>query len=254
MPVTSGDTRLRRWHSVVIMHAVPLHHRPAILPPAEVMATDLVDDPTQADALAQRWRGPANDEPPRPGLLLIDPIGGPGTAMLSALGNAVGRPVTRSRLLSPLGLRVLAVVDELTPAIAAPGPSAVRCVHLRRPESLQGSLALQSLLSASDLVAVLSGALSPPELARWMIGACALARQHQAAAVLGPRWLLFSATPPRAWPEDQVRPAWMAGVSFVPQPVVSQSSAPGALWNSVLAAWMAAGTGGGRHLSLRPVN
>lgn len=234
------------------MQAVPLERRPAPRDPGDAAVTDLVDCPTQVDALVKRWRGPANDEPPRPGLLLIDPVGGPGTTMIHALGNAVGRPVTRSRLLSPLGLRVLAVVDELTPAIAPPGPAAIRCMHLRRPETLQGSLALQSLLSASDLVAVLSGALSPAELARWLIGACALARQHQAAAVLGPRWLLFSATPPRDWPADQARPAWMAGVSFAPQPAVVQSSAPGALWNSVLAAWMAPGSRSNKHLSLRP--
>ena len=221
---------------------------------AEALAgeSDLVDDPTQADALARAWQGPVGDEPSPPGLLLIDPVGGPGTLMLQGLGQAVAQAVQRRRLLSPMGLRALATVDELTPAISAPGPTVVRCLHVRRLESMTASLALQSLLSASDMVAVLCGGLSPPEQARWTVGACALVRQHLAAAVEGPRWLLFTAAMPRPWPARLPPPHWLSRLRFVQQPHAAQSAVAGLLWNHILAAWMARARATGEHLALRP--
>lgn len=220
--------------------------------PPQLEASDLVDDPTQADALAGAWRSAQGDGPPLPGLLLIDPMGGPGSQMVQGLGQAVGQPVRRRRVLSPMGLRSLATVDELSPAIATPGPQVVRCLHVRRLESLTGSLALQSLLSASDLVAVLSGGLSPAEQARWTVGACALIRQHLAAAVEGPRWLLFTRTPPRPWPEGQPLPHWLGRLQLLQQPASSPAATAGVLWNHILAGWMAQARRPLPHLALRP--
>lgn len=216
-------------------------------------AVDIVDDPWQSQALLHRWQAP----PQGRGLLLIDPVGGPGGPMMAALSRSMGRPLQRSRLLSPLGLRPLATLDELTPALSHPGPMTVRCLRVRRLESMVSSPALLALLGSSRLVAVLSGALAPDTLGRWAVGAGALARQH-GHDDSPPRWLLFAPVLPRPWPAGLPQPAWMQHLHFVRAQAVGPSLLPGLLWNHVLAAWMADRSGpavpadASAHLALRP--
>ena len=219
----------------------------------DASAVDIVDDPLQARALQQRWQAP----PQGRGLLLIDPVGGPGGPMMASLSRSMGRPLHRSRLLSPLGLRPLGTLDELTPALSHPGPMTVRCLRVRRLESLVSSPALLALLGSSRLVAVLSGALAPDTLGRWAVGAGALARQHSDDDA-PPRWLLFAPVLPRPWPEGLPQPAWLQHLHFVRAQAVGPSLLPGLLWNHVLAAWMAsqhevaAPADASAHLALRP--
>ena len=215
-------------------------------------AVDVIDDPLQARALQHRWQAPPNGR----GLLLIDPVGGPGGPMMASLSRSMGRPVQRSRLLSPLGLRPLATLEELTPALSHPGPMTVRCLRVRRLESLVGSQALVALLGSCRLVAVLSGALAPDTLGRWAVGAGALARQPLTEGQ-APRWLLFAPVLPRPWPATLPQPGWMQNLQFVRAQPVGPSLLPGLLWNHVLAAWMADRAGpdasaASAHLGLRP--
>lgn len=194
---------------------------------------ELADSAHTVTALQARWRA---RQAQQPGMLLIDPSARWATDILAALTDATGATVERIRVLSPVGLRETATIDELAlPAL--PGrPDVVRHLRTRRLDPSSPSPALDCLWRHTALAVLLVGSMDDEAASRWVLGASALSRRLGAA---GPRWAVFMrAGANRDLPQD-LQDSWLSRMRFLTQPGAAQGMGSAAsIWNAVFRAWV----------------
>lgn len=195
---------------------------------------ELVDSDYMAAALDARWQpelAGCND------LVLIDPAGPKGLAVMNTLSETTGAPLSGVRVLSPAGLREVAVIDELRLPPAPGLPRSVRHLQTRRLQPETPSPALDRLWRQTRVGVMLLDHLSPELASYWLLSLSTLVRR---LGDDGPNWAIFGPGP-RLPPEPAPGgPAWMHKLHF--QPPLSppgRSASPSAVWNAIFQAWSA---------------
>jgi hypothetical protein len=196
-------------------------------------ALELVDTETMAAALDVRWQQRPGK---RSGLLLIDPAGRWAGGIVTALSEATGSLPDRVRLLSPVGLREIATIDELHLPPVPGRPAVVRHLRARRLDVASPSPTLERLWRHTAQVALLLDTVGPDDLARWAVNTGTLAHR---LGETGPRWSIF--LPPGASQQhfNADSPDGLRRTHWLPQPnSTAPLASPSAVWNVVFRTWV----------------
>ena len=202
------------------------------LPVRHDSTLELVDSDFMVAALDSRWDTVAGAPTRRADLLLLDPGEHWAPGIMQALAEATGAPLGRVRVLSPVGLREIATLDEIrlppTPGL----PSIVRLLRARRLDGGPPSPALARVWLRTRLAVLLGHPGHETEAARWLLMLAAHLRRQRDTS---PPWLVFGPTlardtASRVLPQDP----WLEGLQFAPAP---QAAAASAVWNAIVEAW-----------------
>lgn len=216
---------------------VPWHtheQQPWLAPAPRALPTlELVDTPAVARVLDNHWQCDRNT---RQSLLLIDPETRWAPAMLKRLLEESEGEESRVRVMSPVGVRNLALVHELEMPHLPGRPKVLRSLECRQPHFLTCSPSVEKLFLHTDHVAMLLGGMPPHEASTWIRAAQLVAQKLGAQ---GPRWSLFV----RYAAQEQLRGAagatqWGRRLRFFTQPGgATQRANPGDMTAAVLEAW-----------------
>lgn len=205
------------------------------LPVRHAGTLELVDSEFMATALDSRWQsaGPLPDD--RQDLLLLDPALRWAPAIMQALAETTGAPLARVRVLSPVALREVAVIDEIRLPREDGLPCIVRHLHTRRLEPDRPSPAMARVWRRTRLAVMLADAQQDAEATRWLL---MVAAQVRRLGEEGPPWtILGPASAREAASQLTDSPLWMQRLRFEPAPARHSVSEA---WNAVFKAWLQA--------------
>lgn len=193
---------------------------------------ELVDSEFMATALDSRWQLSGDVGVDRQDLLLLDPALRWAPAIMQALAETTGSPLARVRVLSPVALREVAVIDEIRLPREAGLPCVVRHLHARRLEPDRPSPAMTRIWRRTRLAVMLADPQQDLEAARWVL---MVAAQVRRLGDDGPPWNILGPLSARdAVTRLAPNAPWMDRLRFGPS--LSRGSVSEA-WNAVLSAW-----------------
>lgn len=195
---------------------------------------ELVDSDFMVPALDSRWNlgaAPASAMA-RQDLLLLDPCGHWAPGIMQALAETTGGPLSRVRVLSPVALREVAVLEEVRLPDEPGLPAIVRHLHARRLDMATPSPALARVWQRTRLAVLLCDPRQESEAARWLLMLAAQLRREHGTC---PPWLVLGAGLARdAAATAAPGEAWLEGLRFGAAPPLSSVSAA---WNLIFADW-----------------
>lgn len=217
----------------------PSHPRPPLslrivpdLPVRHAGTLELVDSEFMASALDSRWQSAGDLTQERQDLLLLDPALRWAPAIMQALTETTGAPLARLRVLSPVALREVAVIDEIRLPPEDGLPCIVRHLHTRRLEPDRSSPSMTRVWRRTRLAVLLADPQQDAEATRWMLMVAAQVRrlgdEGPHWTVLGPNSALELAGPLMPDPQGMQR------IRCEPAPA---SGSVSQAWNAVFKAW-----------------
>ncbi|MBN8486429.1 MAG: hypothetical protein J0M20_01660 [Burkholderiales bacterium] len=202
------------------------------LPVRHAGTLELVDSEFMATALDSRWHSDGDLADDRRDLLLLDPALRWAPAIMQALAETTGAPLARVRVLSPVALREVAVIDEIRLPREAGLPCIVRHLHTRRLEPDCPSPAMTRVWRRTRLAVMLADPLQDAEATRWVL---MVAAQVRRLGEESPPWTVLGPPSAReAAAQGTPNPPWVQRMRFEPAPARGSVSEA---WNAIFKAW-----------------
>lgn len=202
------------------------------LPVRHAGILELVDSEFMATALDSRWHSAGEVAEDRRDLLLLDPALRWAPAIMQALAETTGAALARVRVLSPVGLREVAVIDEIRLPREDGLPCIVRHLHTRRLEPDRPSPAMTRVWRRTRLAVMLADPHQDAEAARWLL---MVAAQVRRLGDEGPPWTVLGPASAREVAGQLApNPPWLHRMRFGPAPARDSVSEA---WNAVFKAW-----------------
>jgi hypothetical protein len=202
------------------------------LPVRHAGTLELVDSEFMATALDSRWQSAGDVTQARQDLLLLDPALRWAPAIMQALAETTGAPLARVRVLSPVALREVAVIDEIRLPREDGLPCIVRHLQTRRLEPDRPSPAMTRVWRRTRLAVMLADPQQDAEATRWLLMVAAQVRRLGSE---GPPWtILGPASAHEVAGQLAPHPHWMQHLRFEPAPARGSVSEA---WNAVFKAW-----------------